>query len=162
MLEAPQEAQDKIGFSLCNFQLDELNQAIFESNSANYFLMAQDVVNVPAGAYILEIRGTVGIKYASFELEVNLINPCIDLTLDLSGSSQIGDTYFRDLSYQIGDPSIAQKFMITELYSRQEVQVDCGTIGIQFINDDDSASSLDSTLFYFTDDSFSIIQTNEK
>ena len=96
--------------------------------------------NFPEGLYELEITGSVGSLSDSFKLEIELVDPCPTAQITLSESPLL------DTDILIGDQVHETEWSYQDLFTI-DTQVDCGSISVDFFNEEDYSSPIDADLF---------------
>ena len=97
--------------------------------------MSNNIVDYPPGTYTMRVTGTSGAKSDSFTIDLVLVNPCF--TVDLG----IQTNPFPDSVYVLRDPEIALAWQAVDLI-QPATTVDCGSISVEFFNDDIAKSAL--------------------
>lgn len=112
------------------------------------------------GTYSLEVFGTVGNAQVSTVVTFRLMDPCSGANITLLTSQITDDTYV------LRDPAQPQAWVYDQVLTTDTL-VDCGTITVEFYNDDVSQSPLDADLFLNTieitpgQNQFEILQTQD-
>ena len=104
------------------------------------------------GEYTFKITGTVGTKSAKTTFMMTLVDPCPTTTLTI-----INLDFFTDQTYILRDPKIDQLWDIDNLITKSTM-VDCGSLSVDFFNDDEEQTTLDPDLFL--DDRINLEQLN--
>ena len=105
----------------------------------------------PPGHYTIKLRGKAGFEEplsAEVDLTLILTNPCETSILQ----TNLADP-FQDVSYTVGFNAIEYAFSVDELV-RLNTQVDCGPIGVGFVNLDGSKPN--NKLFMFDESKFMV------
>ena len=118
--------------------------------------MSIDMATYPAGIYELLIKGTVGTKFDSFVLTIELVDPCPTALITLLDSPIVDNTYV------LRDPTQPQPWNYADIFTIA-TDVDCGLISVEFFNEDAGMTVLNTSLFddARTPNIFSILETQD-
>ena len=116
----------------------------FDPQTGNYQFSSTDMKNFLPGTYVFKIEGTIenmhGSQSVYAEFSLTLVNPCPESTLSLLPSPFADTEVWRredsTLGWTIAD-------MVTS-----STTLDCGLISVEFFNDNEQKSELDSSMFF--------------
>ena len=109
-------------------------------NTGTYEFISTDMANYPAGTYELTITGTVGTQSDSFVLTIELVDPCPTALITLLDSPIADDTYV------LRDAVKPQSWNYADIFTIA-TDVDCGSITVEFFNEDAGETALNPSLF---------------
>ena len=114
---------------LCSIDLEETTSS-FDSGTGTFTFESTDIFQFPPDIYTIKITGTVGSKSDFIEFEINLVDPCPTALLTLAPSP------ISNLEYVLRSDYVGQIWTIDGIVSETNVLVDCGSISVDFYNDD--------------------------
>ena len=135
---------------LCSMSEDGgLTFSSFDSAAESFTLETTNMIGVLPGPYVVSIVGTVGLKSATGQFTINLVDPCPTLAT-ISITKEI---FSGPVSHIFRDPQVAHSWDLATDFSLTGVSVDgnCGSLEVSFFHDDGSGSILVSGAL-FTDD----------
>ena len=125
---------------ICPGFTDGTTVATFSSANGDYTFNSYDIVNYPAGDYVIEVTATVGPNSDSTTFTLQLSDPCPGLAPVIQPSP------FVDAVSVLGDVEASQSYDVSTMAAPAGL-IDCGPFDVRFYLDDGLKTSLDPGLF---------------